>query len=298
MHDSKVLVVVLDGVGAPNLNSCVSQGVAGGVLSAEPFVQGNAVNAAYMPTFIRLCTTHPYRTLRANGKSVGLPSDEDMGNSEVGHNALGAGRVFAQGAKLVNESFETKEMFSSDGWKQTIERPELLNGKNSLHLCGLLSDGNVHSHINHLFQLILGAQNVGVKRVFLHLLLDGRDVGPCTAELYEEQLSRFLNDVNLKGSQDFQCAVASGGGRTFTTMDRYDSDWSIVERGYNAHVCGEGRSFASLADALVAFRAEGKNADQDLPPFVIAKDGKPVGLVNDGDSFVFFNFRGDRRIST
>jgi 2,3-bisphosphoglycerate-independent phosphoglycerate mutase len=293
MHEPKLLIVVLDGVGAPNFELCTSASINSNAISTHAFNTGNAVNAAYMPTFFKLCQENSYRTLFAHGKHVGLPSNDDMGNSEVGHNALGAGRVFAQGAKLVNEAFETESIYKSEGWKETIARKELSSGINTLHLCGLLSDGNVHSHINHLFKLIEGAKKFNVKKVRLHLLLDGRDVGPCTAEQYEEKLSAFLEKIN---SQEFDCQVASGGGRTFCTMDRYESDWSIVERGYNAHVCGEGLKFESLKLALEQFRKEGKNFDQDLPPFVIEQNNKPLGEIFNNDSFILFNFRGDRAI--
>lgn len=293
--DHKVLVVVLDGVGWKDTqdNLTLQLDRHAGVLPSAAFLSGNAVAAAYSPNLTRLMQQPLSRTLLAHGPSVGLPSADDMGNSEVGHNALGAGRIFAQGAKLVNSAIETGRLFEGRGWVHTVRRAELKSGKNALHFCGLLSDGNVHSHIEHLFALIRAAKSDGVRKVRLHVLLDGRDVGPDTAEIYAGQLKDFLATVNADG---FDCQVASGGGRMFVTMDRYNSDWSIVERGYNAHVLGEGRSFASLEDALKTFRAEGLKSDQNLPPFVIAAAGSPVGSVHDGDSFVFFNFRGDRAI--
>lgn len=293
--DHKVLVVVLDGVGWKDTqdNLTLQLDRHAGVLPSAAFVSGNAVAAAYTPHLTRLMQQPLSRTLLAHGPSVGLPSADDMGNSEVGHNALGAGRVFAQGAKLVNAAIESGRLFEGRGWQSAVHRQELKSGSACLHFCGLLSDGNVHSHIAHLFALIRAAKNDGVRQVRLHVLLDGRDVGPDTAEIYAGQLREFLDSVN---DTQFDCRVASGGGRMFVTMDRYDSDWSIVERGYNAHVLGEAREFASLDDALKTFRSEGLKADQNLPPFVIGTNGKPIGAVNDGDSFVFFNFRGDRAI--
>jgi len=294
--DHKVLVVVLDGLGWKDTQDhlTLQLGTHAGVLPSAGFFGGNAVAASYTPHLSRLMQLGLSRTLLAHGPSVGLPSEDDMGNSEVGHNALGAGRIFAQGAKLVNQAIESGRLFEGSGWARVGRRAELKSGGNALHLCGLFSDGNVHSHINHLFALIRSAKQDGVKKVRLHLLLDGRDVGPDTAEVYAKMLADFLPSVI---DSSFDCKVASGGGRMFVTMDRYESDWSIVERGYNAHVLGEGRSFVSLEAALKAFRSEGLKTDQNLPPFVIADEkGIAVGAVQDGDSFVFFNFRGDRAI--
>jgi|GEM_PF-5388 len=291
----KVLVVVLDGVGSTSLDASLTAALQSraGVLPETPFLQGNAVCAAYVPHLQSLTRLPLYRTLLAHGPSVGLPSKDDMGNSEVGHNALGAGRVFAQGAKLVNAALETGALFLGEGWNSTVRRAELIAGTSTLHFCGLMSDGNVHSHMNHLFGMLTQARKEGVKRVRLHMLIDGRDVPPTSALTYIDALEQFLSGVR---SPTFDVRVASGGGRTQVTMDRYESDWRIVERGYDAHVLGQGRTFPSLRTAVETFRAEGSRSDQDLPPFVIADGGKPVGTVEDGDSFVFFNFRGDRAI--
>lgn len=293
--DHKVLVVVLDGIGWKDTQEHLTLQLTRNaeVLPSAAFVSGNAVAAAYTPHLTQLMQTKLSRTLLAHGPSVGLPSVEDMGNSEVGHNAIGAGRVFAQGAKLVNAAIETGRLFEGGGWITAVRRKELTDGANTLHFCGLLSDGNVHSHIDHLFALIRSAKKDGVKKVRLHVLLDGRDVGPDTAEIYAKKLNDFIQTVN---STQFDCRVASGGGRMFVTMDRYESDWSIVERGFNAHVLAEGRRFTSLDEALKTFRAEGLKADQNLPPFVITTNDVPNGPVMDSDSFVFFNFRGDRAI--
>ena len=229
--------------------------------------------------------------IKAHGTAVGLPSDDDMGNSEVGHNALGSGQVFAQGAKLVSQSIESGKIFESDTW-QTLVGGVKANGS-TLHFLGLFSDGNVHSHIDHLTALIKKAKDEGIKKVRVHILLDGRDVGETSALDYVFPFEEFLSGLR---SDDFDICIASGGGRMQVTMDRYEANWSMVDLGWKTHVLGEGRQFASAEDAINTYRAEYKVIDQDLPPFVIAKDGQPVGPIEDGDSVIFFNFRGDRSI--
>ena len=251
----------------------------------------NAVCAAHTPTLDRLLATYPTVAIKAHGTAVGLPSDDDMGNSEVGHNALGSGQVFAQGAKLVSQSIETGKIFASTAWSELVNTVKQSGG--TMHFIGLFSDGNVHSHIDHLKALIEGAKSSGVKCVRIHTLIDGRDVGETSALDYILPFEEYLDSIR---SSDFDIAIASGGGRMQITMDRYEADWSMVERGWHCHVLGEGRQFASAADAVRTYRDELAVIDQDLPAFVIAKDGKPVGTVNDGDSVVFYNFRGDRSI--
>lgn len=268
-----VLTVVMDGVGL------------------APDTISNAVAGAYTPTLDMLMKEYPMVTLKAHGTAVGLPSDDDMGNSEVGHNALGAGQVFAQGAKLVSQSIESGKMFASETWQTIVSNVKTNNG--TLHFIGLFSDGNVHSHIDHLKAMIKQAKAEGVVKVRIHTLIDGRDVGETSALDYVIPFEEFLNELR---SADFDIKIASGGGRMKITMDRYEADWSMVERGWQTHVLGEGRQFASATDAINAYREEYKVIDQDLPPFVIAENGKPVGTVEDGDSVIFYNFRGDRSI--
>ena len=268
-----VVTIVMDGVGI------------------APDGPGNAVKAAYTPNLDRLMASYPMVSLRAHGTAVGLPSDDDMGNSEVGHNALGAGQVFAQGAKLVSNSIESGKMFESATWRELIGGVKASGG--TLHFLGLFSDGNVHSHIDHLKAMLVQAKKEGVAKVRIHTLIDGRDVGETSALDYIEPFEAFLAEL---GGNGFDAAIASGGGRMKITMDRYEADWSMVELGWKTHVLGEGRQFASAADAVKAYRAELGVIDQDLPPFVIAKDGKPLGTVEDGDSVIFYNFRGDRSI--
>ena len=271
--EGPLLTIVMDGVGIAPDNGA------------------NAVAAAHTPTLDYLMANYPMVAIRAHGTAVGLPSDDDMGNSEVGHNALGSGQVFAQGAKLVSQSIETGKLFASATWLELVNGVKTNNS--TLHFMGLFSDGNVHSHIDHLKALIDNAKSAGVKRVRLHILLDGRDVGETSALDYVCPFEEYLDTLR---SDDFDIAIASGGGRMQITMDRYEANWGMVEAGWKTHVLGEGRQFASAEEAITTYRNEYKVIDQDLPPFVIAKDGEPVGTINDGDSVVFFNFRGDRSI--
>ncbi len=250
----------------------------------------NAVLNSKTPTLDMLMSKYPTLKLKAHGTAVGLPSDDDMGNSEVGHNAIGAGQVFAQGAKLVSNSIEQGLMFESQSWKDVASVKD--TGK-TLHFIGLFSDGNVHSHIDHLKAMIERAKTEGVKSVRVHILLDGRDVGETSALDYVVPFEEFLTSLN---NDSFDARIASGGGRMNITMDRYEADWSMVERGWHTHVLAEGRQFASATEAIETYRKESGCIDQDLPAFVIAKDGKPVGKICDGDSVVFYNFRGDRAI--
>lgn len=268
-----VLTIVMDGVGL------------------APEGPGNAVKSAYTPNLDMLMANYPHVALKAHGTAVGLPSDDDMGNSEVGHNALGAGQVFAQGAKLVSNSIESGKMFEGATWKELIANVKATGGV--LHFLGLFSDGNVHSHIDHLKAMITEAKKEGVRTVRIHTLLDGRDVGETSALEYIDPFEDFLKGLN---DASFDAAIASGGGRMTITMDRYEANWKMVELGWHTHVLGEGRQFASAAEAVKTYREETHAIDQDLPPFVIAKDGKPVGTINDGDSVIFYNFRGDRSI--
>ncbi|MBQ9744623.1 MAG: 2,3-bisphosphoglycerate-independent phosphoglycerate mutase [Clostridia bacterium] len=268
-----VLTIVMDGVGI------------------APDSVGNAVKAAYTPTLDMLMAKYPWVKLKAHGTAVGLPGDDDMGNSEVGHNALGSGQVFAQGAKLVSQSIENGKMFASDTWKSIISNVK--NNNSTLHFLGLFSDGNVHSHIDHLKAMMVRAKEENVAKVRVHILIDGRDVGETSALEYIEPFEEFMASLR---SDDFDVMIASGGGRMVITMDRYEANWKMVENGWKTHVLGEGRQFASAKEAVETYRAELKVIDQDLPPFVIAKDGCPVGTINDGDSVIFYNFRGDRSI--
>jgi 2,3-bisphosphoglycerate-independent phosphoglycerate mutase len=270
-----LLLIIMDGVGI-----------------GEKY-DGNAVYMAKTPVLDKLFNSQLYTQLKAHGPAVGLPSEDDMGNSEVGHNAIGGGRVFAQGAKLVNISIETGKIFKSDVWNTIVQKG--LNG-NAVHFIGLLSDGNVHSHINQLFALISKLAELGVKKVRIHSLLDGRDVPGKSALIYLDQTENLLSKINNEKGFDYK--IASGGGRMRVTMDRYNADWNIVKRGWEAHVLGIGRKFKSAEDAVNTYYEEDTNTiDQYLDSFVIVDEkNEPVGKIVNGDAAVFFNFRGDRAI--
>lgn len=255
--------------------------------------ESDAVHLANTPTIDKLLNTPLVTQLKAHGTAVGLPSDEDMGNSEVGHNAIGAGRVFAQGARLVNHSIESGEIFKSENWKNIIQ-----HGKEggTVHLIGLLSDGNVHSHINHVYALVNELARNEIKRVRLHVLADGRDVGEKSVLNYINPTEELLTKISKEKGYDYK--IASGGGRMITTMDRYNADWSVVERGWKAHVLGDACHYKSAAEAIKTMYNENpKITDQYLDSFVIVDENdKPVGTIEDGDAVIFFNFRGDRAI--
>jgi len=252
---------------------------------------GNAVKNAKMPYLNHIKKKYLFRTLLAHGQAVGMPSDADMGNSEVGHNAMGAGQIFDQGAKLVGKAIESGFMFQQNGWKEITSN--VLSSQSTLHFIGLLSDGNVHSHIQHLILMIEKAVQQGIRKIRVHPLLDGRDVGETSALKYIDALESCLAAQNAAGADT---RIASGGGRMKLTMDRYEADWSMVELGWHTHVHGKNRTFKSAKEAIETYRSESGLTDQFLPGFVIEEDGRPVGPINDGDSVIFFNFRGDRAI--
>jgi 2,3-bisphosphoglycerate-independent phosphoglycerate mutase len=272
----QILLIILDGVGYSDKGANL----------------GNAVSGANLPNLNYLWNNHSTLHIQAHGKAVGMPSDEDMGNSEVGHNVLGCGRVFDQGAKLVSNSIEAGEMFRGQTWKDLIANVN--KNRSTLHFIGLLSDGNVHSHIDHLKAMIKVAKEENIKKVRLHILLDGRDVPEKSALDYIDPIENFISELR---SGEFDIKIASGGGRMTITMDRYEADWSMVDRGWNVHTLGVGRQFTSAKEAVETFRSESPGViDQYLPEFVIAENGTPVGKIVDNDSVVFFNFRGDRAI--
>ena len=265
-----VVLVIMDGVGIGK------------------YKEGDAVLDSNTPFLHKLMDTMPMTTLKAHGTAVGLPSDADMGNSEVGHNAMGCGRVFSQGAMLVSEAIGSGKMFAGQTWQELIATAK---AGGTLHFIGLFSDGNVHSHIDHLKGMIEQANKEGVEKIRIHALLDGRDVPETSAldyiDPFEEYLAAFGKDDR----------IASGGGRMVITMDRYGANWDMVRKGWETHVAGKGRYFKTAHEAVETLRAETKAIDQDLPPFVISDDGAtPVGAIADGDAVVYFNFRGDRAL--
>ncbi|NLI82171.1 MAG: 2,3-bisphosphoglycerate-independent phosphoglycerate mutase [Deltaproteobacteria bacterium] len=255
---------------------------------------GNAVTEAYTPHMDWLLQNCPYTLLRAHGTAVGLPSDKDMGNSEVGHNAIGAGRVFPQGARLVNEAIATGNVFQGRGWRRIMDFVRSSHG--TFHFIGLFSDGNVHSHTDHLRAMLKHlAHHEKHPRARVHILLDGRDVGETSALDYVIPFEGFLKELCDAALVDYR--IASGGGRMKITMDRYEADWDMVALGWKTHVAGEGRGFSSAEEAIRTYRQENPGViDQDLPPFVVVDAEGPVGPIRDGDAVVFFNFRGDRAI--
>ena len=271
MDKKPVVLVVMDGVGE------------------SPVELGNMVMKATTPTLDELKASCPFQVIKAHGSAVGLPSDDDMGNSEVGHNALGCGQIYSQGAKLVNESIESGSVYASEAWQDLVAGVKASHG--TMHFIGLLSDGNVHSNINHLLAMLKQAKAEGIARVRCHILLDGRDVPATSALDYVQQLEDALAALN---DATFDGRIASGGGRMQITMDRYQANWAMVKAGWDVHVHGEGRQFASAKEAIETYRAELGVIDQDLPAFVIAQNGQPVGKMADGDSVILYNFRGDR----
>ncbi|KAL4606551.1 2,3-bisphosphoglycerate-independent phosphoglycerate mutase [Castanea sativa] len=270
-----VAVVVLDGWG-----------------EAKPD-QYNCIHVAETPTMDSLKKGDPdkWRLVKAHGSAVGLPTEDDMGNSEVGHNALGAGRIFAQGAKLVDQALESGKIYDGEGFKYISESFE----KGTLHLIGLLSDGGVHSRLDQLLLLLKGSGERGAKRIRVHILTDGRDVLDGSSVGFVETLENYLAELREKG---VDAQIASGGGRMYVTMDRYENDWEVVKRGWDAQVLGEAPfKFRNAVEAVKKLRQAPKASDQYLPPFVIADDnGKPVGPIVDGDAVVTINFRADRMV--
>ena len=268
-----VVAIIMDGVGL------------------GPESENNGVYVANTPVLDELLKERLMVKLKAHGAAVGLPSEDDMGNSEVGHNALGAGRIFSQGVQLVNEAIESGTAFSGKAWREVRKCAQ---SSGTVHLIGLVSDGNVHSSISQLYGLLEQCSVEKFKRVRLHTLLDGRDVGPRSALDYIRPLTEKLKLLSGDG-RDYR--IASGGGRMVTTMDRYGSNWSVVERGWKAHVLGEGRRFGSAEEAIEVYYAEDQDImDQYMQSFVVVEDGVPVGTIEDGDAVIFFNFRGDRAI--
>jgi 2,3-bisphosphoglycerate-independent phosphoglycerate mutase len=270
-RDRPLVLVVMDGIG---------------VGKGDAF---DAVALAHTPNLDRLASGS-CRTLEAHGTAVGLPSDADMGNSEVGHNILGAGRIFDQGAKRIDNALASGSIWTSDAWRQIVDRCAGDGG--TLHLIGLLSDGNVHSNISHLFEILRQAAEDRISTIRIHALFDGRDVPDPSAERYialtEEEIARHpMVDIRF----------ASGGGRMVTTMDRYGADWRIVEAGWRAHVLGTAHPVPDLLSGLEWARSTGVRSDQLLPAFtVVDHSQQPVGAIVDGDAVIVFNFRGDRAI--
>lgn len=246
-------------------------------------ISGNAVKAAKKPNFDRYWNEFPHNQLRADGEFVGLP-DGQMGNSEVGHMNIGAGRVVYQSLTRINIAVRDESFYKVPELVEAVKTAKE-SGK-SLHLMGLLSDGGVHSHYEHLFALVRLAKQYDLEKVYIHGFLDGRDVAPDSALGYIRKTEEVLHEIGLG-------KFASISGRYYA-MDR-DKRWERVEKAYDVLVKGEGPAFSSALEGVQASYDE-KVFDEFVLPFIVEEDGHPVATIEDGDSVVFFNFRPDRAI--
>jgi 2,3-bisphosphoglycerate-independent phosphoglycerate mutase len=247
----------------------------------SPEGPGNAISMARTPYLDALYEACPNTTLHASGKAVGLPANQ-MGNSEVGHLNIGAGRVVWQELSKISEDIDNRTFFSNPALLGAMHHA-IQNGSN-LHLMGLLSDGGVHSHISHLYALLDMAGYAGVPQVFVHGILDGRDVGPSSAMTYIRELETDL-------AQRPYARLASLCGRYYA-MDR-DNRWDRVEKAYLAYTCGEGQ-YSDSAETLLRQSYAAGQTDEFVLPGLISSEGLPAGLIGPGDAVIFFNFRPDR----
>ncbi|WP_199242598.1 2,3-bisphosphoglycerate-independent phosphoglycerate mutase [Desulfosporosinus fructosivorans] len=245
-------------------------------------IEGNAIAQANLPNFRRLETTYPHTFLQASGEAVGLPAGQ-MGNSEVGHLNMGAGRVVYQELTRINKAIRTGTFSENAVLIEAMDNAKLHN--KAFHLLGLLSDGGVHSHIEHLFALLELAKEQGLTKVYIHVILDGRDVLPQSAKLYITQLEQKIRDLGIG-------KIATVSGRYYV-MDR-DNRWDRLEMGYHALALGEGKYAASALAALESSYDVRVTDEFVLPTVIVDQEGKPVGAVQEGDSVLFFNFRSDR----
>src|SRR5690625_3310990 len=245
---------------------------------------GNAIAHAHKPNFDRYWAEYPHNRLHVSGLDVGLPEGQ-MGNSEVGHLNIGAGRVVYQSLTRIDNAIETEDFYKNDAFLQSIE--EVKKQDSALHICGLLSDGGVHSHINHLFALLQLAKQENVEKVYVHVFLDGRDVGPQTAFEYIEQLEKEIQTLGIG-----QIATVSG---RYYAMDR-DKRWERVKLVFDAMKYGDGPKFNN-AEAVVQESYEKEIYDEFVVPSVIMNEqGNPVATISQNDAVIFFNFRPDRAI--
>jgi len=247
-------------------------------------VVGNAVAQANKPNYDRFMAQFPHTTLTACGEAVGLPEGQ-MGNSEVGHLNIGAGRIVYQDLTRITKSIRDGEFFDNDTLLGAVRHAKL-NGK-KLHLYGLLSDGGVHSHIQHLFALLELAKKEGLDQVYIHAFLDGRDVAPDSAVGYLTELQAKIEELGIG-------RIATVQGRYYA-MDR-DKRWERVEKSYRAMVYGDGPKYT---DPIRAVRESYEKSVYDefvMPTVITDGDGSPVSLVESEDAVVFFNFRPDRAI--
>ncbi|MFZ3590138.1 2,3-bisphosphoglycerate-independent phosphoglycerate mutase [Bacillus sp. DJP31] len=246
--------------------------------------KGNAVAAAKKPNFDRFWREYPHQTLTASGEEVGLPIGQ-MGNSEVGHLNIGAGRIVYQSLTRVNVSIREGKFERNDTFLEAMNHVKK-HGTN-LHLFGLLSDGGIHSHIQHLYALLRLAKSVGLENVYLHGFLDGRDVGPQTAKQYILDLQQKIQEIGIG-----QIATLSG---RYYSMDR-DNRWERVERSYRAMAYGDGPTYSDPLQCVEDSYQNGIHDEFVLPSVMINPDGTPVQTINDNDAVIFYNFRPDRAI--
>lgn len=247
----------------------------------NPETENNAVAQAKTPNMTRLSKEYPATEIDGSGRSVGLPAGQ-MGNSEVGHTNLGAGRVVYQDLTRISKSIEDGDFFENPVLLDCLKKAKAGSGR--LHLSGLLSDGGVHSHETHLYALVELAKRQGITEVFVHALMDGRDTPPQSGAEYLQRLEKELARIGVG-------KIATVMGRYYA-MDR-DNRWERVEKAYRAMVQGEGNPFPSAAAAIETSYGNGV-VDEFVVPSVIVADGAPVGKISDGDAFIFFNFRSDR----
>ena len=265
MSKSPVAIIILDGFGCRKEN------------------RGNAVNLANKPNFDRYWNEFPHSTMRASGLAVGLPEGQ-MGNSEVGHTNIGAGRIVYQSITRIDKAVADGELAKNESLLKSFK--QVKDHDSALHLFGLVSDGGVHSHYRHLTFLIKEAKKYGLEEIYIHAFTDGRDVAPDSGAGFIEELQGFLAEEGLG-------EIASVSGR-FYAMDR-DTRWPRVKRAYDAIFHGEGHQATDPVQAVKdSYAAD--TFDEFIEPVVINKDGKPVGTVKDNDAIIFFNFRPDRAI--
>jgi 2,3-bisphosphoglycerate-independent phosphoglycerate mutase len=247
----------------------------------NPHTENNAIAQAHTPNMTRLCAEYPCVGIGTSGMSVGLPEGQ-MGNSEVGHLNIGAGRIVYQDLTRISKAIDDGDFFTNPVLLDCIARTKASGGR--LHLAGLLSDGGVHSHETHLYALLELAKQQSLPEVFVHCLMDGRDTPPKSGAEYLARLEARIAEIGCG-------QIATVIGRYYA-MDR-DNRWERVEKTYAAMVYGEGAGFASAAEIIEGSYSAGVD-DEFVIPSVIMADGAPVGQVRDGDGFIFFNFRSDR----
>lgn len=298
-YDGPIVLAILDGVGLRTMRS------------------GNAVRQAHTE-FLDYAMTHYLNIpLAASGEAVGIMPGQ-MGNSEVGHNAIGAGQIIKQGIAGIEAAFATGDIWETKAWKGAMKWLAESKGQNpTLHFCGIFSDGGVHSDIKHLKQMIQRAYDDGVRSIRIHCVFDGRDVAPQSEPKYIERIEKFCAKF-----KDADFRIASGAGRMVATADRYENDWDMVKLGWDMMVHGKApREFKSASEAIKTFRREDPGVqDQYLPAFVIVENAaaqsalasraelakssaaeskrgaRPIGVVHDGDAFIYYDYRADRAV--